>query len=202
MHIQEGILHPALLISGGLLAAAGTAVGIRRMDYDRIPEAGVLSAAFFVASLVRVPVGPASAHLLLVGLCGIMLGWSAFPALLTALFLQASIFEFGGPTTVGVNTVNIALPAVACYYLFNGPVRRTRSRRVAFFIGAAAAALGMLGTASLFCLELYLTGTAFLPMAVVVTAAHLPVLPLECILTGAAVAAARKLEPELFGVEV
>lgn len=201
MHIQEGILQSAILVSGGVLAAAGTAVGMRRMDYDRVPEAGVLSAAFFVASLLRVPIGPASAHLLLVGLCGLMLGWSVFPALLMALFLQASLFEFGGPTTLGINTLNLALPAVACYYLFNGPVRRTRSRRAAFLLGAAAAATGLLAALFLFCIEMYLTGKAFLPLAGAVAAAHLPVLPVECIVTGAAVSAARKLEPELFGAE-
>ena len=52
MHISEGILSGPVLISGAALAAAGTAVGLKKLDYDRIARAGILSAAFFVASLI------------------------------------------------------------------------------------------------------------------------------------------------------
>jgi cobalt/nickel transport system permease protein len=41
----------------------------------------VLSATFFVASLIHVPVGPSSVHLIMSGLAGLVLGWTAFPAL-------------------------------------------------------------------------------------------------------------------------
>ena len=74
--------------------------------------AGVLSATFFVASLVHVPVGPSSVHLIMNGLAGLVLGWAAFPALFVGLLLQAVFFGFGGVTVLGVNTVAIALPAV------------------------------------------------------------------------------------------
>ncbi len=36
MHISEGVLSAQVLISGGVLAAAGTAVGLKQLDYDRI----------------------------------------------------------------------------------------------------------------------------------------------------------------------
>ena len=36
MHISEGILSGPVLISGAALAAAGTAVGLKKLDYDRI----------------------------------------------------------------------------------------------------------------------------------------------------------------------
>ena len=45
--------------------------------------------AIFVASLVHVPVGPSSMHLVLNGLLGLLLGWAAFPAILVGLLLQA-----------------------------------------------------------------------------------------------------------------
>ena len=77
MHISEGVLSGPVLISGGALAAAGTAIGLKNLDYDRIARAGMLSAAFFVASLIHVPVGPANAHLILNGLVGLLLGWAA-----------------------------------------------------------------------------------------------------------------------------
>lgn len=127
MHIYEGILSCSahgqeLLAAGALVAAAGTAVGLRKLDPQRLPQAGLLSATFFVASLVQVPIGPSSVHLILSGLLGLVLGWAAFPAVLIALTLQAAFFSIGGPTTLGLNTVIMALPAVVCYYLF----RRTR----------------------------------------------------------------------------
>ena len=105
MHISEGVLSGPVLISGGALAAVGTAIGLRKLDYDHIAKAGMLSAAFFVASLVHVPIGPANAHLVLNGLVGLLLGWAAFPAILVALVLQAVLFQFGGITVLGVNTI-------------------------------------------------------------------------------------------------
>jgi cobalt/nickel transport system permease protein len=115
MHISEGVLSGPVLISGGALAAAGTAIGLKKLDYDRIAQAGILSAAFFVASLIHVPIGPSNAHLILNGLVGLLLGWAAFPAILVALVLQAMLFQFGGITGLGVNTIIMALPAVLCY---------------------------------------------------------------------------------------
>ena len=118
MHISEGYLSGPVLVSGAALAAAGTAIGLKALDYDRIAQAGILASAFFVASLVHVPIGPANAHLILNGIIGLLLGWSAFPVILAALVLQSVFFQFGGITSLGVNTVIMAAPAVAVYYLF------------------------------------------------------------------------------------
>ena len=75
----------------------------------------ILFLAFFVGSFVHVPIGLSSAHLILNGLLGAILGWAAFPAILTALLLQAVLFQFGGITVLGVNTFNVAGPAVLCF---------------------------------------------------------------------------------------
>ena len=56
--------------------AAGTAVGLKKLKEDKIPQAAILSAAFFVASLIHVPIGPSSVHLILNGIVGLMLGFS------------------------------------------------------------------------------------------------------------------------------
>ncbi|HIJ20834.1 MAG TPA: cobalt transporter CbiM, partial [Deltaproteobacteria bacterium] len=108
MHISEGILSGPVLISGVALAAAGTAIGLKKLDYERIPRAAILAASFFVASLIHVPVGPSSVHLILNGIVGLILGWGAFPVILVALVLQAIFFQFGGITTLGVNTMIMA----------------------------------------------------------------------------------------------
>ena len=73
MHISEGVLSAPVLTTGAVLAAVGVAVGLKKMDDERVPQVGVLSAAFFVASLIHVPVGPSAAHLVLNGLLGLLL---------------------------------------------------------------------------------------------------------------------------------
>ena len=120
MHISEGVLSPAVLGGGAALTVVGTAIGLKKLDYEAIPRVAILSAAFFVASLIHVPVGPVGLHLVLNGLMGLLLGWLAFPAILIALFLQALLFQYGGLTVLGVNTVIMATrscvftPIAAC----------------------------------------------------------------------------------------
>ena len=105
-----------------------------KTDYEAIPRVAILSAAFFVASLIHVPIGPVAEHLVLNGLMGLLLGWLAVPAILIALFLQALLFQFGGLTVLGVNTVTMAAPAVICFYAYRGLLRRTgRPAMVAAF---------------------------------------------------------------------
>ncbi|MDY0241405.1 MAG: energy-coupling factor ABC transporter permease, partial [Rhodospirillaceae bacterium] len=79
--MPDGILSAPVLIAGGAVALAGIAWALRRLDADDIPRTALVTAAFFVAALIHFPVGPTSVHLILNGLTGIMLGWTAFPAI-------------------------------------------------------------------------------------------------------------------------
>ena len=124
MHIVDGALSNPVVIGGAVAAAGGIAMGLKSLDIDRIPTAGVLSASFFVASLIHVPIGPSSVHLILNGLAGLLLGWAAFPALFVGLLLQAVFFGFGGLTVLGVNTFNIAMPAVLAWMIFGRLIGR------------------------------------------------------------------------------
>ena len=47
MHISEGVLSPAVLGAGAVLAAAGIVIGLRKLDYDRLMTVAILAAAFF-----------------------------------------------------------------------------------------------------------------------------------------------------------
>ncbi|RJP25341.1 MAG: cobalt transporter CbiM [Candidatus Abyssobacteria bacterium SURF_5] len=196
MHISEGVLTAPVLITGTGLTAAGVACGLRKMDYDRIPQVAITASAFFVASLIHVPVGPASMHLVLNGLTGILLGWAAFPAVLSALFLQAIVFQFGGLTTLGVNTFNLALPAVVCYLLFGRLVRGKRaavSAAASFLAGAAAIALSGI----LVAFTLLLSGNSFLVAARIIVLAHVPIMIIEGILTMLVVGFLKKVKIEV-----
>jgi cobalt/nickel transport system permease protein len=195
MHISEGILSAPVLVSGAALAAAGTAVGLKKLDYDRIARAGLLAGAFFVASLVHVPIGPASVHLVMNGVVGLLLGWPAFPAILVALALQAVFFQFGGLTTLGVNTVVMALPAVFCHMAFGRLIRRRRV--VALAAAAACGALSVLIGGILVALALMFTEENFLEVALAVLAAHAPVMVIEGIVTALCVGFLRKVQPSM-----
>lgn len=197
MHIVDGALSNAVVIGGGIAAAGGIAMGLRSLDIDRIPTAGVLSASFFVASLIHVPIGPSSVHLILNGLAGLLLGWAAFPALFVGLLLQAVFFGFGGLTVLGINTLNIALPAMLARLIFGRLIGRGTPGQGALW-GGLGGGFAIAGTTAMVALSLALSGDAFLPAAKLVFFAHIPVMAIEALLTGFAVLLARKVKPELF----
>ena len=199
MHISEGVLSAPVLVTGAALTAAGCGIGLKKLDYDKVPQVAILTSAFFVASLIHVPIGPFSVHLVLNGLMGLLLGWPAFPAILIALFLQALLFQFGGITSLGVNTFNMALPAIFCFYLFRYAVK---GRNDLISMGAAFACgfFGILMASFMVAISLVFTGDPFLGIANVVVIAHLPVMVIEGLITLFSAGFLRKLKPELLEV--
>jgi len=196
MHISEGVLSAPVLIAGAVLSLGGVAIGLKKMSYDKIPQVAVLSSAFFVASLIHVPIGPSSVHLVLNGLVGVFLGWMAFPSIFVALALQALLFQFGGFTSLGVNTFTMAAPAVIAYYLFNFPIRKARhtiSMLAGFFAGVTGVGLGALFVA----IALVTTGESFMNIAKIMVIAHLPVMVIEGIVTAFCVIFLKKVRPEI-----
>ena len=151
---------------------------------------------FFVASLVQVPLGPSSVHLVLSGLLGLALGWVAFPAILIALTLQAVFFSIGGPTTLGLNTVIMALPAVVCHYLFRRAVTVDSEWKV-FGVGFAAGATAMILGVFISTGVLILAGKEFTALVPLILAVHLPSAAIEGMVTGSVVVFIRKVRPEL-----
>ncbi|MBZ8135394.1 cobalt transporter CbiM, partial [Afifella sp. IM 167] len=198
MHIVDGALANQVVIGGAALAVAGIGIGLKMLPAEKMPAAGVLSATFFVASLVHVPIGPSSVHLIMNGLAGLVLGWAAFPALFVGLLLQAVFFGFGGLTVLGVNTVNIALPAVIAFYLCRRGIASPSPTQAAIW-GAIGGGLAIALTTGFVAVALALSGEEFLPAAKLVFFAHIPVMIIEALVTGAAVSLARKVKPELFG---
>jgi cobalt/nickel transport system permease protein len=95
-------------------------VGAWRLHEDEIPRVALLTAAFFVASLIHVRVGPTSVHLLLTGLVGVVLGRHAGLAIPVGLFLQAALLQHGGLTSLGINSCIMGLPALAAGQAFQG----------------------------------------------------------------------------------
>jgi cobalt/nickel transport system permease protein len=143
MHISEGVLSPPVLAAGWALAAGGLAAGLKKTPVEKLPKTALVSAALFLASLARVPLGPSSIHLTLLGIAGIMLGWSALPALFIALFLQGLLFQFGGLLSLGVNTVAMGGAALAGGFVFRAAPEKLKLP-AAFAGGFAAVIAGTL----------------------------------------------------------
>lgn len=197
MHIVDGALADSVVIGGAVLAVAGISYGLSRMDLERIPQMGVLSAAFFIASLIHVPVGPTSLHLILNGLIGLALGWAAFPVLFVALILQAVFFGYGGLIVLGVNTLNIALPGVIAWLLIEKRVLINPPQQAAIW-GGIAGALSILLTATMVSISLALSGEAFVAAAKLVLWSHIPLMVIEALVTAAAVFLLTKVKPDFF----
>ncbi|NNG08361.1 MAG: cobalt transporter CbiM [Desulfobacteraceae bacterium] len=200
MHISEGILATPVLVGGAALTAAGLGVALRKLNNEDIPKVGVLSAGFFVAGLIHVPIGVASVHLVLNGLIGLILGWLSFPAIFVGLLLQSIMFQYGGITALGVNTFNMAVPALVSYFLFGRLARRTRKTYVSSVSAFLAGSLAIFLSGIFVGFSLYLTGEAFLPAAKLLVAGHIPVMLIEGIITAACVTFLKKVKPELLSM--
>jgi cobalt/nickel transport system permease protein len=158
----------------------------------------VLSSAFFVASLIHVPIGPSSVHLILNGINGLLLGWMSFPSILVALALQAILFQFGGITVLGINTMNMALPGVICYYLLRRLVNREK-KLISLTAAFACGLLSVFFSGILVAVSLLFTEQSFMSIAKLVVVAHLPVMIIEGIITLFCVAFLHRVKPELLG---
>lgn len=196
MHVADGVLSGPVLAGATALAGIGLAIGLRRLEPDDVPRVGMASALFFVASLVHVPVGVSSAHLVLTGLVGLLLGWTAFPAFLAALILQLLLFGYGGLTVLGANLLVFGLPAVALHALARRALRGPSPGR-AGIVAALVGGAGVLGSGLVLATLLGLSGRELLPAAVLVLGANLPITIAEALVTAAAVVAIARTRPEL-----
>ncbi|MDV0447331.1 Cobalt transport protein CbiM [Methanosarcinaceae archaeon Ag5] len=131
MHISEGVLPAWLLAAGWLLTIillAGSLWWGKKSTDDmnqKIPQIAVMTAAFFVACMFRIPLPPTSLHLVLAGLVGILLGPFAFVCIFIGLLLQALLLGNGGLAVLGVNTFIMGFPALLGYLVFVALSKKT-----------------------------------------------------------------------------
>lgn len=196
MHISEGVLSAPVLLSGGALSLAGTVIGLKKIDLDRIANVGILSAAFFVGSLIHVNIGPSSVHLILNGIIGLILGWAAVPAILVALLLQSVFFQFGGLTALGINTLNVAFPAVIAYYVCRPMI--FKSNKVVAITGFLCGFLAVFLTSVMVAFSLLFTEGNFMEVCILIVGAHVPVMIIEGIITAFCVMFLKKVHPDIF----
>ena len=209
MHVPDGILPVPVTVAGYAFTAAVTWYSVHKINQREnprqdVPKASLLTAAFFVASWIHIPVPPTSVHLVLNGLLGAILGYFAFPAVLIGLFFQAVMFQHGGLTTLGVNAVIMGIPAIIAHYVFR--LRKLgdeegRKKTAVFGFLSGAIALGL--SVALFVVIIMTnlpaeldTGTeraAIYTLAV----AHLPLIAIEGAITAILAVFLQRVRPRI-----
>jgi cobalt/nickel transport system permease protein len=160
-----------------------------------MPKLAVMTAAFFVASLIHVPFGPTSVHLIIPGLTGALLGPSAFLSIGLGLLLQSLLFQFGGLIALGANTLMMGLPALACGWFFQQFKGRTIVRQAV--TGGVAGAVGTALAAVILALLLASGGEDFFGVAKLALLAHVPVFIIEGLVSAFTIGFLARVKPEL-----
>ncbi len=197
VHLSDGALATAWWAAGFAGAAALLAPAMWKVREDEVPRIGVLTAAFFVASSVHIKLAilPTSAHLILNGLVGVVLGRRAPLAVAIGLVLQCYLLGHGGQTTLGINTCIVGLPALAAGALY--PLLR-RVGVPAFARGVILGGGAVAASVALNFLVLLFGGKEdWRVLANLVLLTHLPIVVLEGLMLGAIVTYLEKVKPEM-----
>jgi cobalt/nickel transport system permease protein len=195
VHISDGVLPFSVTAGGYALSMALAAWSARRTSSEDLPKVAVVTSAFFVASLIHIPLGPTSAHLLLPGLAGALLGPSAFLAIGLGLLLQSLLFQFGGLTALGANTLMMGVPAMLCGWFFQKYKGQTQLRQS--ILGGLAGASGTALAAVILALLLATGGEDFFGVAKIAFLAHVPVIIIEGIVSALTIGFLARVKPAL-----
>ncbi len=196
MHIADGVLSTPVSAGTSALTAATLVYSVQGMSEEEIPKTSLMAGVFFAVSLISIPVGPSTIHPLFAGLLGVVLGRRAPLAIFVGLLLQAVLFQHGGLTTLGANTLMLAVPALLSYKLFYG-----MANRPVFLRGALVGGLAVVVTVVLLIALLFLTDPRFgegtLSVINILAIGHLPLVVIEALVTGSALQLIQKAKPEM-----
>ncbi len=204
VHVSDGILPMPVVAAGWIITIILLAATYRWAQQDQdltlqIPKLSVMVGAFFVASLIHIDIPPSSAHLILNGLVGIVLGPLCYIGLFIGLTLQALLFQHGGITVIGVNTVILGIPALICYLSFL--IASGRGLPLTL-IGGIFGGLAVLASVFLLVAILVISGSEFRAIAGLLAVAHIPIIITEAIITGVIIGYLARVKPELLPIQL
>lgn len=199
MHIADGIVSGPVIATGFGVTALIAAATMRNVDLEEIPKISVVTAVFFVANFIHIPLVVASIHLILNGLAGVILGKRAFMAIMLGVVLQA-FFGFGGVSVIGVNSVMLGGGALLAYGVWQCRHFVSIPNKEVIF-GALAGAMGIFFSGCILALALVTTGEAFITAAQLVLGYHVVLMIIEGAVTGACVGFLLKTKPDLLSCQ-
>lgn len=197
MHISDGILSAPVLTAGFAGTAVIAATTLRGMDTKEIPKLSVITSVFFVSSLIHIPFGFTSVHLIQNGLAGVVLGRRAFPAIMLGIILQAILFGHGGVTVLGVNCLMLGGGGLLSYFIWQLRHHFTPIPRREVVFGVLSGATGVISSGFILALALVTTGEEFLATAGYALLAHVPVMIVEAIVVGACAGFLMRVKPDV-----
>ena len=196
MHISDGVLNTPVAAGTTAVTAATLFYSVKGMTEEEVPKTSLMAGAFFAVSLISIPIGPSTIHPLFSGLLGVVLGRRAPLAIFVGLLLQAVLFQHGGLTTLGANTLILSFPALLSYKLFHGMYNRP-----VFLRGAIVGGLSVAITVVLLILLLFLTDPRFgegaMSVINILAVGHIPLILIEALVTGSALQLILKAKPEM-----
>lgn len=198
MHISEGILKAEIIIPAAVAAGVWVAYLLYRLNFKDIPKIACMSAIFFVASFIHIPLGPTAIHLVLGGLVGAFLGVNAIIAIFVGLLLQALFFGYGGISVLGVNLLMIAAPTIFARYFVKLSFKEQKYQKIYRYI-----CWFLVGFIPLLCSSLILSGVLvlngkeFLAISGLALAANFPLMIVEGIISLFAISFIYRVNKEL-----
>lgn len=197
MHLTDGVLNLPMVAATTIAAGGVLAYSLKGVKEEEISKLSLMTGAFFAISLISIPIGPSSVHPMLGGLLGIILGRRAPIAFFVGLLLHAILLQHGGLSTLGVNTLLLALPALAVYKMFY------KFKAGSIFIkGLLAGGFAILGTVMLLILVLLLSdqrfGEGFFSVVNMLVVGHIPLVVIEALITGFAIRLLYTARPHIF----
>ncbi len=197
MHLTDGVLNLPMVAATTIAAGGVLAYSLKGVKEEEIPKLSLMTGAFFAISLISIPIGPSSVHPMLGGLLGIILGRRAPIAFFVGLLLHAILLQHGGLSTLGINTLLLALPALVVYKAFY----KLKNYSV-FLKGILAGGFAIAGTVLLLIVVLLLSdqrfGEGFFSVVNMLIVSHIPLIVIEALITGFAVRLLFTARPHIF----
>jgi cobalt/nickel transport system permease protein len=198
MHLSDGVLNMPAVVTTTAVAGGMLINSFKDIKEEEIPRVSLMTATFFTFALISFPVGPSSVHPLLGGLIGIMLGMKSPIAIFIGLLLQAIIFQHGGLTTLGMNTIMVALPAILSYKIFSKLVEKKKSITLsAGLAGVSSVIMTVIILIMVLLLSSSAYGEGFLSVINILILGHLPLAIGEGILTAVVINFINKVRPDI-----
>ncbi len=194
MHLADGVINVPTIAATYAGTAALVGYGIGKIKEEEIPKISLMTGTFFAVSLISIPVGPSSIHPLIAGLIGVMLGKRAPVAIFIGLLFQALLFQHGGLTTLGANTLMLAIPALLSHTLYQR-IKGDNAMKKGMIVGATATIMSVILLVAVLVTSqpLFAQGAASVVNLIII--GHIPLVVIEAFVTGSALQLIMKSRP-------